>query len=309
MIGPPEALKTVFAWITALVALREHGVKVATVDFESGPRGTRRVLEDLGATPDELASIYYVTPDCPPTGDDIERITEAGVGLVIIDAAAGAFHASDLDDNKRADAERFAQVWVTPFWQRGITTIVIDHVVKNLDSRGRFAIGSERKVGAADVVLSLEAVEPLTRGGDGLVTVSVLKDRPAFLRRPVAAEIDVRSDPDTHAITWTFRDATAAATTTDWLPTEMMDHAVEFLRGQTEPVPYGRVEDAIFGKREVPPHGDRRAPRRRHRHRNARATRRLSTDPHPPALPALPTSRPLLRPANRQTTSPRPPTS
>ena len=30
----------------------------------------------------------------------------------------------------------------------------------------------------------------------------------------------------------------------------MMDHAVEFLRGQTEPVPYGRVEDAIFGKRK-----------------------------------------------------------
>jgi hypothetical protein len=64
--GPPEAAKTLLAWIIGLNAIRS-GTKVAALDFEMGPEMTRLLLLDLGGTLDEIRSIYYVQPDSPPT--------------------------------------------------------------------------------------------------------------------------------------------------------------------------------------------------------------------------------------------------
>jgi hypothetical protein len=251
LIGEPETFKTTVGWIVALEAKRGHGLIVAAIDFESGPAGTRRLLTDLGATHDELGAIYYVAPDQPPSRDDITAILDANVGLVILDATAGAFSLSGLDDNKRADAEHFSTTWIEPFWRANIATIAIDHVPKNLEGRGRFAIGSERKVGAADVVLSLEAAKTMTRGGDGLVRVTVFKDRPGFLLRPTAAEIEFTSDPETHAITWAFKTPSAEESTgSSFEPTHLMGHARAFLAQQTEPVSFHVVEEAIPGQRK-----------------------------------------------------------
>src|SRR3954465_10608280 len=105
----------------------------------------------------------------------------AGVTLTIVDAAAGAYDVSGLDDNKRAEVERFGRTWIVPFWQAGGTTLLLDHVVKNSETRGRYAIGSERKLGQVDVHLGLEALTNISRGGHGLIRVTVHKDRPAHL--------------------------------------------------------------------------------------------------------------------------------
>jgi hypothetical protein len=170
------------------------GRQVAIIDFENGPRATRRLLVDLGATNDELGGIYYVEPDGPPTAADVESIVGAAVELVVIDASMGAFHASGLDDNKRQDVEAFAAQWVTPLCQAGVGTVVLDHVTKAAEGRGKYAIGSEREVGQVDVHLGLEAVgTPLTRGGSGLVKVRVHKDRPGFLQRQRGLRFTPRS--------------------------------------------------------------------------------------------------------------------
>jgi hypothetical protein len=205
--GPPEAAKTVAAVIFGLEHYRAGHGRFALVDFEMGEHSTRLLLAELGATIDEIAAVYYVAPDRPPDAVDVDAIAEAGVTLVVIDATAGAYDASQLDDNKRGDAEKFSRAWVRPLWDRGIATILVDHVVKNADNRGRYAIGSERKLGTVDVHLGLHAVKQLHRGGDGLVVVSTHKDRPGHLQRPRAAELELRSDPETHRIAWKFRAA------------------------------------------------------------------------------------------------------
>jgi hypothetical protein len=138
----------------------------------------------------------------------------------------GAFHASGLDDNKRQDVEAFAAQWVTPLWQAGVGTVVLDHVTKAAEGRGKYAIGSERKVGQVDVHLGLEAVgTPLTRGGSGLVKVRVHKDRPGFLLRPCAAEIVLSSEPDTHRISFEIRAPADVAQGSggDFRPTNLME--------------------------------------------------------------------------------------
>jgi hypothetical protein len=173
--GAPESLKTTLCYILALEHIRSGGV-AGLVDLEMGPVAARRLLEELGAT-DELASIYYVEPEAPPTAGDLEAMLAASVTLAIVDAAAGAYSLSGLDDNKRQDAERFTRTWLEPLWKRGVATVTVDHVTKDREARGRWAIGSERKVGGADVHLGLHVVRQLSRGGSGLVRVDTHKDR------------------------------------------------------------------------------------------------------------------------------------
>src|SRR5262249_48827941 len=147
---------------------------------------------------------------------DIDAIVAEGVTFACIDAAAGAYDVSELDDNKRQDAEAFGRAWIDPLWRQGVTTLVLDHVVKNAEQRGKFAIGSERKAGRVDVHLGLHVVHQVSRGGDGLIRIDTHKDRPGWLTRPSAAELELRSDPDTHALTWTFQPSTSSNTGDDW---------------------------------------------------------------------------------------------
>ncbi len=244
--GESESAKTLVVWAVALHGIR-HGVRVGMADMEMGPQATRRLLDDLGATADELERVWYVEPDRPPADGDIDALAAAGVELVIIDAAAGAYDLSGLDDNKRRDAETFARQWVTPLWRRGVATVVLDHVVKNAADRGKYAIGSERKAGGVDVHLGVEAVRHLTRGGSGLVKVHTRKDRPGFLRRPVAAEIELSSDPDTHALTWRLREPTQASGDV-FRPTRLMEKVSRLL--EQEPANRQTIRERVKGKTE-----------------------------------------------------------
>jgi hypothetical protein len=234
--GPPEAAKTLTALIITLDALRS-GMPVGIVDFETGPAETRRMLDDLGATPSEIAAIYYVEPDGPPDQADIDSIVnDYGCKLVTIDAAAGAFDVSELDDNLRKDAERFARAWVRPLWLAGVATIVLDHVVTNAEGRGKFTIGSERKTGGADVHLGLHAIKQLHRAAEGLIAITTHKDRPAHLARPRAAELHLHSHPKTHKITWDFRPATEdGEQPPSFRPTVLMERVSKYLEAQTKP--------------------------------------------------------------------------
>jgi hypothetical protein len=101
-----EAAKTLLAWIIGLNAIRS-GTTVAALDFEMGPETTRLLLQDLGATLDEIRSIYYVEPDEPPLPSDYDALIDSGAKLAIIDAGAGAYGVSDLDDGKRKFAPSF----------------------------------------------------------------------------------------------------------------------------------------------------------------------------------------------------------
>lgn len=246
--GPPESVKTLFAYIFALTAIRD-GHTVAIVDFEMGPVAARRLLDDLGATAHELARIYYVSPETGPE-HGLQAIVEHGVQLAIIDAAIGAYDASGLDDNARKDVEAWARKWIRPLFQSEIATLVIDHVVKNAENRGKFTIGSERKLGGVDVHLGFEALKPLTRGGSGMVKVHVHKDRPGFLQRPHAAIVELSSDPATHAISWHLRPAdTTDPDTGEFKPTIYMEKVSrELERHPGEQRSQKQVEDAVSGR-------------------------------------------------------------
>ncbi|MCL4291382.1 MAG: AAA family ATPase [Thermoleophilia bacterium] len=246
--GPQESAKTLAAYAAVLGVIHEGGAAVL-IDLEMGEYDARDRLRDMGATDHDLGRVHYVEPDTEPTTNAIARLIELHPNLVVIDAAAGAYSLTGLDDNKRADVELWAGVWVKPFWRAGIATIVVDHVIKNADGRGKYAIGSERKVGGIDVHLGFEAVLELNRGGRGLYRIVTHKDRPGYLPRPRAAELDVRSDPDTHALTWTFRPADDTGDGADnFRPTALMERVSRHLEITGEPLSRTQLERDVKGK-------------------------------------------------------------
>jgi hypothetical protein len=65
----------------------------------------------------------------------------------------------------------------------GAAVVMIDHVAKDADTRGRHAVGSQAKLNALDgAAYVIEVVEPLGRGMRGVVSMRVGKDRPGGVR-------------------------------------------------------------------------------------------------------------------------------
>jgi hypothetical protein len=206
-------------------------------------------LREMGATDDDLDRILFIEPETPAndsTAPDI--IDRFGPTLSIIDATAGAFRLQGLDDNKRGDVETFGAILVDPFFDRGVTSLLLDHVVKNADNRNGFPIGSERKQGIVQVHIGFEAVTRLSRGGHGLYKLRVHKDRSGWLRRPTWGELELHSDPETHAIASEFRPAPEdMETPAEFRPTHLMERVSRFLELQSEPVSLTTTETSVTG--------------------------------------------------------------
>jgi hypothetical protein len=164
---------------------------------------------------------------------------------VIVDAAAGAFQLEGLDDNARKDVEIWSSAWIAPFWRAKVATLVLDHVTKNAETRGNYAIGSERKVGGVDVHLGFAPIDALSRGGSGRYKITTHKDRGGFLKRGRLADMILESDPETHALSWAFVAAQDDDETTYFRPTRIMEAVSRYLELQPEPVARGAVKEHL----------------------------------------------------------------
>jgi hypothetical protein len=247
--GAPESAKTLAAYAIALEEVRVGGT-VALIDFEMGMWDARDRLQEMGATDDDLERILYIEPETPADeATALDIIDRFAPTLSIIDATAGAFRLQGLDDNKRGDVETFGSILVDPFFDRGVTSLLLDHVVKNADNRNGFPIGSERKQGIVQVHIGFEAVTRLSRGGHGLYKLRVHKDRSGWLCRPTWGELDLRSDPATHAIASEFRPATEdPETPAEFRPTHLMERVSRYLENSGEPRSRTQVETGVKGK-------------------------------------------------------------
>lgn len=249
--GPPESAKTLIAYIEALAIVRNGG-RVILIDLEMGPWDARDRLRDLGATDDDLGALLYVEPEVAANPETIASLLALAPDLVVIDAAAGIFALQQLDDNKRGDVEAFARFYLHAFRQQSIATVTLDHVVKSSEARGKFAVGSERKVGGADVHLGFEAVKPLHRGGTGLIKITTHKDRLGHIARPTAAIVRLVSDPVTHAITWTIEhDSDEQDEGDGWQPTELMHRVSDYMADRpAQTLSRNAICDAVKGRKK-----------------------------------------------------------
>jgi hypothetical protein len=250
--GPPESAKTLVAYSAGIDILNHHpNEHILLMDFEMGPKAAKRRWRYAGATDHQLDNnILYLAPDQPAQLERIEILVALNPILVIIDAAAGAFDNEDLDDNKRADAERWRKTYVDPFFDAGIATIVIDHVVKNTESRGKYVIGSERKIGGGEVHIGFDTIKPVKRGSTGIYKMLLHRDREGHFERGHFCDVHVTSHPETHNLTCEFKPTEHSEDGTKQLPTELMQRVSHYLEAQDEPVTRNQIVLNVKGNAE-----------------------------------------------------------
>ena len=253
--GEPESLKSWAAMILCAEQIRQ-GHTTAYIDFEMGGRETLSRLRDLGLTDQELTeSFLYISPDEKFEDPEILADTDALLQerhptLIILDAFTGALGVHQLDPNKSVDIEHFYRNVIDPLRRHGAAVVVLDHLPKDPTNRGRFAIGSERKVGAAEVHLGFEAITPFGRGRVGMVKITTHKDRPGHLNRPRAAELELRSDPTDHHVTWTLTHPDPLEPGEPFRPTHLMEKISRYQELHGQPSSLTHIEENVTGRGE-----------------------------------------------------------
>lgn len=184
-----EGGKTWLALYTAVTELqRGHGVLY--LDFEDDEGGIGGRLLDLGAARNTIRDQFaYVRPEdgiagIGNRGDLAEALGDLRPTFVVLDGIteAMAMHGLELKDN--GDIARFGKI--LPRWlaDQGPAVAALDHVVKNSDGRGRYALGGVHKLnGINGAAYVLENRAAFGVGITGRSTVYIAKDRPAQLRK------------------------------------------------------------------------------------------------------------------------------
>jgi len=184
VFGETEAGKSWFALDCAAVEIR-MGRNVVYVHYEEGdPGSTVERLQLLGVTAAQIRQhLRFVAPGRPVRGAWLAPLLDPPPVLVVHDGINEAMSLQGDDTNQADGAATFRRTIIKPFLAVGAASLSCDHVVKNSEGRGRYAIGSGHKVNAIDgAAFLMENIEPFGRGMRGASSVYVTKDRPGQLR-------------------------------------------------------------------------------------------------------------------------------
>jgi hypothetical protein len=254
-IGEIESMKT---WLALEAARQEldQGHRVVMIDFEDHAAGVLDRLLQLGVRLDQvLAHFAYIRPDEPLTDSNLADLLEAITAdtvLVIIDGVTDGMVTDGLDPLSNKDAAKWMQRLPKRLNAAGPAVVILDHVTKAKDSRGRFAIGAQHKLaGITGVALTLETVTQLSRTAPGLSRLKVSKDRLGHVRALAAAgqlaELHVTPDGQ-GAIKVTLKATDQQADGGRFRPTNLMEKVSRLLEDAGEPISTVRIINAIPSK-------------------------------------------------------------
>lgn len=187
----------------AVVAAEERltaGELVLWVDFEDDAGGVVSRLLALGVPADTIRHrFHYLHPEMglydrhgKPTRGALafaELLTRHSYGLAVVDGVTESMTLEDLELISNADVAQWLRRIPKRLASTGAAVVVIDHVTKSTEGRGRYALGGQHKLaGVTGAVYSFHVVTPFRRvvhGTEpvtGLVTLKVEKDRPGYVR-------------------------------------------------------------------------------------------------------------------------------
>lgn len=180
--GESESGKSWVAQIATAEMLRSDK-KVIYIDFESDPQDIVKRLKALGVSRANLLQYFtYIRPETARSASDPywEAILAPDCAqLVIID---GVTESLTMWGGETVDNDSITK-WMRQFprtvaHRSGAAVVLIDHITKNSETRGRFAIGGQAKLATIDgAAYIVEPIEVLSPGRVGSLTIRVTKDR------------------------------------------------------------------------------------------------------------------------------------
>jgi hypothetical protein len=263
IVGESEGGKTWFA-LMAVASELVAGNAVVFIDFEDDAPGVVGRLLALGTDRQHIRDRFaYIRPEDPlNVGFNRQEIGQALHDLrptfVPVDGVTEgmAMHGMELKDN--TDVAKFGRMLLRPIAEMGPAVATLDHVVKDKEGRGRYAIGGVHKLnGLNGGMYVLENRTPFGVGLTGRSTVRIAKDRPGQLRRHAL--------PHTSGLHWfadfvlkshdeTFAEASLYPPVEDdgpFRPTSVMKKVADAIADPKEPMTVRAIEARVGGNKGV----------------------------------------------------------
>lgn len=254
--GEPGSGKT---WLTLIAALQElaHGNTVTMIDFEDRASRVIGRLLALGAHPDAIRHRFrYIRPHTgidPTTMADLDQGIH-GANLVILDGVTEAMTLHGFELEKNADVARFYDLLPRHIADTtGAAVVLIDHVVKDGEKQGRWALGGQHKLAGIDGVAYLvKAIEPFGRGKTGVARITVSKDRPGYVEEIALGRTVAELHLDAREITCLRHRLQEPSETPkdeagNMRPTHLMERVSRWLEGNPR-ANRSRITESVTGK-------------------------------------------------------------
>lgn len=270
--GESESGKSLVVQAIAAQLIADGGTCLY-IDNESDKASVALRMIALGLDRDQVLERFsYVRPETDPRKFPHEKAAIAGllanpVDLIVIDGVTdnlGLFGFATKDND---DIARWMKLLPRMCARlTGAAVVLIDHVTKDPDSRGRFAIGGQAKMAGLDgVAYILEPIAVIGQGLRGQLALRTGKDREGDVRGNSSptwrktdrtqetaiitvdsvkdpTHIDVTIDPPrTHTVT---DDATGYAR---MRPTVLMERASRFIEQTVDPPSLRDIRDGVHG--------------------------------------------------------------
>lgn len=180
------------SWLAVIIAVAElnAGNSVCYIDFEDDEGGVGNRLLAAGANTNAVRERFaYLRPEEPIlTGKNAQDLNDLLGDLrptfTVLDGVTEAMSLHGLDPISNTDIARFRRILLRPIASRGPAVLALDHVTKDSETRGRYALGGVHKLNGVDgAAYIVENREPFGIGRTGKSTVRIAKDRPGQLRR------------------------------------------------------------------------------------------------------------------------------
>ena len=261
--GESESCKT-WAALLCVAQVLGQGGRVLWVDFEDDDRGIVSRLLSLSVPKYAIATMFtYVRPDEPlcnrhgvATAGNVAfgAVLEDDYDLAVVDGVTEAMTTEGLDLMSNADIATWSRrVPKRIATETGAAVIVIDHVTKSTEGRGRFAIGGQHKLaGLTGAAYTFDVLKRLSRavGGEpvsGSVKSTVTKDRPGHVRGNAKGDtigvLELTSYPD-GGLTVNIVPAGEASTVPDIELLTRIGHLLATYDGASK----SRIENDVDGK-------------------------------------------------------------
>lgn len=167
------------SWL-AVEAVRQvttAGERACVLDYEGNGRTWAERLAALGMPAPAADRLDYIRPGSVPAAVVARAAVATEPDLVVIDGLAAAMAQAGLDEDRAGECLAWMRSVARTIALGGAAVLIIDHVVKDKDARGRWGRGSGAKLGEVDTAFSMEVVEPYARGKAGSARLRVAKDR------------------------------------------------------------------------------------------------------------------------------------
>lgn len=251
--APPEAGKSWLAMLAGRQVLAAGG-SVVYIDHEDAPRPVVARLRAIGIDDRSICErFHYIRPDEPIKPADLDAIAALNPRLIVVDGVneAMGLEGLDLERNKQV-ADYFNRVPKPLAVRTGAAVLLLDHVVKNAENRGRYPIGGQAKLaGVQGASYALKIAAPFGRGRVGSSRLHLTKDRRGWIPTQGANRLvgtfTITADDDGGRVALRLDPATTGE---EFRPTGYMERVSRELERSGSALSWNQIKLAVAGNND-----------------------------------------------------------